>query len=238
MLPDEIFRQGSLLMSDQPLQSTVNALPWSQCLTNRIVMAVAIVLLLIDLVDLLSIFPAITHNFKTSRGAISLEHSVSVARSRNISAALMTIPFCMMCDRYALYPAGFLQAMPYGISLAATAGVLVAFLLVRHIIHMLVARPRRHDQEKAHAVHRVMYTFFIVLVILMLLTVAFGVVKKAPDASIRRVLQWEMIAVYAFAFFREGQILAANCNGFSTILYLCALELMPMGLLIASAIVF
>lgn len=238
MLPDEIFRQGTLLMSEQPLQGTVKVLPWDQCLTNRIVIAVAIALLLVDLVDLLSIFPAIIHNFKTSRGAVSLEHSISVARSRNISAALTAIPFCLLCDRYALYPAGFWQAMPYGISLAVSAGVLVAFLIVRHIIHKLVTHPRRHDQEKAHAVHRVMYTFFIMMVILMLLTVAFLIMKKAPDATVRRILYWEMIAMYAFAFFREGQILAAYCNGLSTILYLCALEILPLGLLIASAIVF
>lgn len=238
MLAEEIFRQGKLVMSDQPLQSTADALLWSQALPNRIVIAVAVVLLLIDLVDLLSIFPALTHNIKTSRGAISLEHSVSVARSRNISAALMSIPFCLLCDRYALYPAAFWQAMPYGISLAVVAGVLAAFLIVRHIIHLLVTHPGRHDQEKSHAVHRVMYTFFIVLVIVMLLTVGFLILKKAPDDTVRRVLYWEMIGLYAFAFFREGQILASYCNGFSTILYLCGLEIIPMGLLIASAIVF
>lgn len=238
MLAEEVFRQGTLVMSDQPLQSTADALLWSQCLTNRIVIAVAVALFLIDLVDLLSIFPALTHNLKTSRGAISLEHSVSVARSRNISAALFAIPFCILCDRYALYPAAFWQAMPMGISLAVTAGVLVAFLLVRHIIHLLVTHPRRHDQEKAHAIHRVMYTFFIMMVILMLLTVAFLILKKAPDDTVRRVLYWEMIGMYAFAFFREGQILASHCSGFSTILYLCALELLPLAMLIASAIVF
>lgn len=238
MLPEEIFRSGSLVMSDQPLHSAAGTVLWSQCMTNRIVIAVAVALLLIDLVDLLSIFPAITHNIKTSRGAISLEHSVGVARSRNVSAALFAIPFCLMCDRYALYPARFWQAMPQGISLAVVAGVLVAFLAVRHLIHLIVTHPRRHDKEKAHAVHRVMYTFFIMMVILMLVTVGVMVLKKAPDDVIRKVLNWEMIGMYAFAFFREGQILASYCNGFSTILYLCALELIPLAMLIASAIVF
>ena len=238
MLPEEIFKAGSLVMSDQPLHGAGGAVPWSQCLTNRIVIAVAVALLLIDLVDLLSIFPALTHNLKTSRGAMSLEHSVSVARSRNVSAALFAIPFCLMADRYALYPAHFWQTMPQGISLAVVAGVLVAFIVVRHIIHLLVTHPRRHDQEKAHAIHRVMYTFFILMVILMLATVGVMALKTAPDAVIRRVLNWEMIGMYAFAFFREGQILASNCSGFSTILYLCALELLPLAMLIASAIVF
>ena len=238
MLPEEIFRSGSLVMPDQPLHGAGGAVQWSQCMTNRIVIAVAVVLLLIDLVDLLSIFPALTHNIKTSRGAISLEHSVSVARSRNISAGLMAIPFCLMCDRYGLYPARFWQAMPQGVSLAVIAGVLVAFLIIRHLIHLVVTHPRRHDQEKSHAIHRVMYTFFILMVILMLATVGVLALKKAPDELVRKILNWEMIGMYAFAFFREGQILASHCNGFSTILYLCGLELLPLAMLLAGAIVF
>lgn len=237
MLGEEIFKSGSLVMSSQPLQDTANAIAWGQCLTNRIVIAVAVVLLLLDLVDLLSIFPALTHTFKNSRGAASLEHSVSVARSRNIAAILAAIPFCLICDRFALYPAEYWAMMPYGISLAIIAGVLFAFITVRHFIYISV-RPRRHDSENAQAIHRLLYTFFIILVVIMLATVAWMVFRDAPDEKIRRVLYWEMAVLYAFAFFREGQILASHCNGFSTILYLCALELLPLGMLVASAMVF
>lgn len=237
MLAGEIFKAGNLVMSSTPLQGDAGTILWGQCLTNRIVIVAAVVLILIDLTDILSIFPALTHTVKNSRGATSLEHSVSVARSRNVAAMLMAIPFCLVCDRYALYPAGFWKMMPFGVSLAVVAGVLFAFLAVRHLIHIAL-RPRRHDSESSHAIHRLMYTFFILLVMVMLATVAFCCIKNTPQSTLRHVLYWEMAIFYAFAFFREGQILASHSNGFSTILYLCALELIPLGLLIASAVVF
>ena len=232
----EIFRTGSLDMPSVPFGVTADAVSWSGCTANRIVVAAAVILILIDLLDLLSIMPAIIHCLRTSRGAGSLEHSISVARSRNISAAVLLVAFLLMADRFGLYGARFLSAMPFGTSLAALTGIAAAFLGVRALMHGLV-KPARFGAEDRQALKRLPYTIFIPLVIMMLVTTGLCVVFDMPEDAIRNILNIEIIASFCFSTIRAGQILAANCNGFSTILYLCALELLPAALLVASAVI-
>ena len=57
------------------------------------------------------------------------------------------------------------------------------------------------------------------------------------DAVIIRKLYWiELALFYGVFLIRKCQILSTFCNPFTTFLYLCALELLPTGLLAASAV--
>ena len=74
-------------------------------------------------------------------------------------------------------------------------------------------------------------TFLAILLTGMLLSM-FGM-----DAVIIRRLYWvELAFFYGVFLIRKCQILSTFCNPFTTFLYLCALELLPTGLLAASAV--
>ena len=74
--------------------------------------------------------------------------------------------------------------------------------------------------------------------VLMLLTLGPLVLFRAPGSAIRIVLIVEMALSYLILLLRRIQILSPYCNPFSLFLYLCALELLPTGIYIASAVVF
>ena len=55
---------------------------------------------------------------------------------------------------------------------------------------------------------------------------------KVPDGTVRAIL-WTEVALAGFlSLLRTGQILRSRYGVFATILYLCALEILPVGLLI------
>jgi hypothetical protein len=61
---------------------------------------------------------------------------------------------------------------------------------------------------------------------------AFG----AEEATIRRCLYIALAIVYAVFLWIKGEILNSFCNPLTTFLYLCALEILPTGLLIAACL--
>jgi len=59
-----------------------------------------------------------------------------------------------------------------------------------------------------------------------------------PEEVSTSVIRWTLSVLWAFATWRTGQILHAYCSGFSTFLYLCALELLPAAALVAVVVNF
>ena len=84
--------------------------------------------------------------------------------------------------------------------------------------------------------YRAGYTFFILLMMLLLATVGILYLAGVDDLVISRFLLVETGIVYLIYVLRRGQILSVSCNPLTTFLYLCGLELLPTGLLVASAV--
>lgn len=234
---EDLFREGALAMSATPLPPLESVFGWGDCLANRITILAAVVILIIDLQDVLDILPNLWDCVRLSRGNVSLEHSVSISRSRNWAAFFHLIPFCLLADRYRLYPAEWMQELPFGWSLAALFGLALFYLLLRKLIFQSV-RSRRIKGEVGDAAFHTLYTFFFFATVIALLSAGILHFFNAEESAIRSVLLWELAGIWFFSTIRTGQILRTQCSGLSTILYLCALEFLPLGLLIASAVVF
>ena len=234
---EDLFREGALAMSGTPVPPLESVFGWGDCLVNRITILAAMVILIIDLQDMIDISPDLWDCVRRSRGNVSLEHSVSKSRSRNWAAFFCLIPFCLLADRYRLYPAEWMQSLPLGWSLAAAFGLALFYILFRKVM-FLAARPRRIKGETGDAAFRTLYTFFIFATAIMLLTAGILHFFKTGETAIRSVLLWESALAWAFSTLRAGQILRTQCSGLTTFLYLCALEFLPLGLLIAGAVFF
>ena len=234
MLQD-IFTQGTLEMSDAPVAAAVRAIRWGDVLSNRILAVVVIGAVLLDLSDLMQIFPKIMDCIRRWKANIGMEHSLSVARSRNISAMIWAAAFCLAADRLDLYPARWMDRIPAGWTVAAMFGIALAYVLVRKILS-LVAMPRRLGAEKSQAAHCAIYTYFIAFAVAALCTMGIMMVLHSPEESVRSVILWMFAAFWLLSFVRTAGILASQYGVLTTFLYLCALEILPAGLVVASAV--
>ena len=121
---------------------------------------------------------------------------------------------------------------------ALAAGVVLAFLIFRRIMHALLpGRRLRLDSDSTRALTRGILNYFICFAILMMLSISILYMFKASDEAIRLVISVELAALWLLSAVREGQILQQKCGGFTTFLYLCGLEFLPAGALVASALI-
>ena len=234
---EEVFRSGSLEMSATPLDGLATDLPWADVLTNQVLAVVSVALLLLVLPDFFRLLPDLLYSFDRTRGAAALEHSVSVARTRNLTAFCCVLPFCLTVDRHALWRPGFWSAIPAAWSAPALLGAMLLFLLFRRLC-FLSMRPRRLGSEESDTLHHAPFNFFILLTILLLATSGIMSLLHCDAALIRTVLLWEAGVVWLFSLLRSGQFLAGHCNVFSTFLYLCGLEILPVALVVAVVLFF
>ena len=231
MLQDDVFRSGRLLLPDTPPEAAapVESVP----LAGTILVVVTILLFLLAIRSFLNVLPYLRDSISRARGSAALENSVKVSRDRNLVAAVFLLPTILLAFRYRLYDPAFLQGWEPDFRLLAVAGAFVGFLLLLYLLYRWL-RPRRRYDEYQMA-YRSGYTFFILLMLLALVTVGVLYVVGADDLMVKRFLLVETGVVYLVYLLRKGQILSVSCKPLTTFLYLCALELLPAGLLAGSA---
>ena len=82
-------------------------------------------------------------------------------------------------------------------------------------------------------------TIYDVLLVLAVLVTG-GILSyfNVPPTVIRNTIVWISAAIYLLFLTRKFQIFTSYCSVFSAFLYLCALEIIPTGTLVVSAIIF
>ena len=146
----------------------------------------------------------------------------------------MLLPALLLVFRYRLYNPDFLAWKAGDQRLWLIAASFEAYLILR-ILFYLAFRPGR-GYEAYQTAHHASYTFFILMVLLLLFTAGVMFLFKSPDSLTRTVLYVEIATVYFVFLIRRSQILSLSCNHLRTFLYLCALELIPTAALIVSAV--
>ena len=233
MLLQALFRSGKLLLDDIPATDTTVTVAGLPVLF--IVLAVAFILVsILFLPRFLSLAPLLFDSLFRARGSVSLENSVRASNDRRLVATVLLIPAALLTYRYRLYDAAFLRDLSEGWRLLAVLGVLWAYAMVRLLVYTLL-KPRRNNDFYRLARHTT-YTYFILFVILALVSVGVLALFHAQYGVIRQVLYAEIILFYLSILLRRAQILALSCNPLRTFLYLCALEVLPTAALVVSAI--
>ena len=229
-MPD-LFNSGTLDMPVAPLEHAAAVIPWSGVTVNRIAVLVLIVLVLVSLKDVLLIFPSLLRCVPLWKGNLELEHSVSMARTRGWVALLAGIVFSVIADRYALLNPLWKEAAGPEWGIAITAALLLGTALLRDII-VLVTPMRSSNSEFAGCVRHSVYNYFILMVSLALVSALLCEAFRVPDSAARTVILVEVVMFYLLHLLRYGQILRFRCGIFATFLYLCALEILPLGILV------
>jgi len=199
------------------------------------ILVIVCVLLGVVLMKLfLQLFPYLADSFLRVRGGAVLENNLRLSRDRNFLALAMLLPAVLLMYRYRLYDPVFLQGLPSNLYMLSLLGVLVAYLLIRFLLYQLLKPRRRFDFYRL--AHRAGYTYFILLMSLLLATVGILALIPCNDLTIKRFIYTEVLVFYLFFLLRRAQILSRSCNPLRTFLYLCGLEFLPTSLLVLSAV--
>ncbi len=227
----ELFQSSKLEMSLTPLGAGPEGLAWSDFIANRVAVVLVLVLLLLELLDIIRLFPALLRCIPLWKGNLELEHSVNQARTRNTVALVTALAFCILADRFALLDPSWRAAVPPGWQLAVTVGLFAAAALLRGLLYL--ASPfRSRTSEFSCTVRHTLYNYFIVYAVLAIFSGLLLAAFKVPDGAVRAVLLAEAAVFYLLSLTRAGQILRSRYGLFATILYLCALEILPVGILL------
>ena len=192
-------------------------------------------LFLLNLRSLIKVAPSLIDCIMRWKGNLDLEDSIQLSRSRNWIAAILFIPFCMLVYADGLFSPDIISGQPPLVRLAAVAGVMTIYLLLRTFLNWQLEM-HNYGTSVFTAANRSFYNYCVILFFLLFLTGGFLAVISHNQRLVRAVLLWETGLTYAIYVIRRGQIFASYCNPFSTFLYLCSLELLPSAALVLSAV--
>ena len=186
---------------------------------------------------LVNIWPSLMACLIRGKESLNLEASVKLSLDRDALALAMIIPFCLVAFRYRLYAPGFLDGMSDNAVIGLYFGVFFTYLFLRFMMTWLF-RPQKMPKKTYAAAEKASYSFFIIYVLALLaMGAAFGVLD-VQDTVAGDAMLWLSAFIYVMFLIRKTQIFSTSCSVFAGFLYLCALEMIPTGILVVSAIIF
>lgn len=179
--------------------------------------------------------PMVIDNLFRERRSSELETNIRVSENRNILCFALVVPVVQVIYHFRIYDPAFVSAFGEYWRLPMIFAVAVVFILIRTILRSSCQPKYRHD-EYMHTLFQG-YSFFIAMAALILPTAAILALSGASNDLASIIILSETGLIYLLLLIRKMQILSRFCSPFQLFLYLCALELLPTGLLIASVFV-
>ena len=198
---------------------------------------ISVIVVMIFLKTIVEILPSVLACLIRWKENINIEASVRLSRDRDFSTIAMLIPFCLTVFRFRIYNPDFISNLPDSPRLWAIIGIFSAYLLIRKAATLMV-HPRRMPQKTLSATEKSANTYFILLTLILLLVDSTCSFFDATQNAIRLTSMWLSSLIYGLYLIRKLQIFASSCSLFTAFLYLCALEILPTGILVISDVIF
>lgn len=161
---------------------------------------------------------------------INLHSSVSLSRARNHAGWLLIPSFIVFCSEYAIYPS--IEPFKDWPSIASTCAIFAAYLIARWLCNKIL-RGKKINTKEFNCAICCQRNFFIILVFIMTFTFLLSLIFTFAHETTSKIMLWEIIVVYAIHLIRKTQIFTYYVGFLAGFLYLCTLEILPTGLLIA-----
>ena len=232
---DNAFQGSTLLMPQTPVETIVGNS--HECFSFYFLLTIGLILLITQIKTLIGIVPSLVATAIRWKESLNLEASVSLSRDRNLVAICAIIPFILTIYTRDNYQPQWMATLGPNTRLWAIVGVLCALILVRTALEAIL-KPRRVPAKNYKAIVRVAYSFFIIQTTLLLLVNGICAIIGSDADSVRNAMLWVSALTYLLYLIRKMQIFTSSCSFFGGILYLCALEILPTGAVVASAVIF
>lgn len=235
---DNAFSAGKLdLPTIASEAGSIAAKQWDEYALPCIFGLISLVAALILIRSIVSILPSLLGCLWRSKECINLEDSLQLSSDRNIIAWVLVVPFALVSANIRLWNPKFLGLFNPNIVFLIVLGVLLLYIGIRLLLNA-VLRPRNFRTKEYNAGNKAFRTFFVIIALTALATAGIMMMAGSGKEQIRNVILWESAAIYFIYLIRKCQIFVSGGSIFSTFLYLCALEIVPTGLLVVSAIEF
>ena len=183
------------------------------------------------------VFPSLMACLVRWKESVNLDASVMLSRDRDIMAIAMIMPFCLTAGRFSLYSPLWMGQFGADGRLGITIGIVTAYILLRKGLEH-VFRSKKMNPKTYRTACKSSHTFFIILTLVAMAMGGTLSFLKVDPMGIRNAMLWVSAITYALFLLRKTQIFISSCSFFSGFLYLCALEILPTGALVASALIF
>ena len=194
-------------------------------------------IILILLESLVEIFPSLMACMVRWKESVNLDASVQLGRSRDIIALAMMLPFCLIVSRYNLYSMSWMNGININGRTGIVIGIFIFYVLLRKFMEH-VSRPKKANGKTYRTACKASHTFFSILTLILLCMAGVMSFIDTSAIVIKNAMLWVSTTIYLLYIIRKYQIFVSSCSFFSGFLYLCALEFIPTGAMVASAIIF
>lgn len=198
---------------------------------------ISILIVMIALKTIVGILPSSLASAIWWKESINIEASVKLSRDRDLSAAAMVLPFCLTAFRFRIYDPAFMAGLTDNVRIWVVTGIFVIYALARRGV-MMLARSNRIPSKTYSAADKAANTFFLLLTLVLMAAGSIASFAGMAPEGIRTLLLWLSALIYGLYLLRKLQIFASSCTIFTAFLYLCALEILPTGILVVSDVIF
>ena len=232
---DSAFTQSTLVLPSQPVAEPMAQ--GNQSLALEILACVSLFIILLILRKIVNVYPSLIACVMRWKENINLEASVKLSRDRNAIALALVIPFCLIVEHFDLFYPSYMDGKGESMRILIVIGTFIIYGSFR-LITAFFCRPKKQSDKSYVTGCKSMFTYFILITLLLLCVGGVCEFISVRDSRTKEILLWLTGATYLFAIFREFQIFVSSYSVFAAFLYLCALELMPTGILLASQFIF
>ena len=198
---------------------------------------ISLLVVLMMLRTLVGVFSSLMACLIRSKESINLEASAQLSRDRNLLAIAMVVPFCLMVWKDNLYIPAFMEACGENIRFLIIFGTFLTYVMTRKALEHIL-KPKVMSSKTYQIACKTGRTFFALLTLTLLAAVGIMSFLDTPADTVRSAMLWISAGIYLIYLLRKTQILISSASFFAAFLYLCALEIIPTGALVASAIIF
>lgn len=203
-------------------------------ITTTVTVLLSVVSVMLALKSLATMMPELVASLHRTKACMEIEYSRKSQVTRNRLCLAMVLPTATVIWHFKLYDPDFFGYLGPALRLAATIAVIFVFRGMR-IAACKMPKVKMSD-EVYEAGCNFELTAFILDGLVLMLTALVLAFCGASETLSRTVLLWTLGGLYVLFLIRKTQIFASGCPLYSAILYLCALEVLPTGLLVTSAL--
>ncbi len=233
---DSAFVSGSLVPDNAPAMHDATPDDSDSNTVSDTVIALTAIVSILYMRQILGILPMIAGCMLRWKENLNIEYNVKSKMVRDRLAIILIPAYAALVSGYGLWHLPFMDRYGDLPDFLFTTGAFLLFLSVRMLLCRIM-RPSRMNHKVWKAGNDSFFSFFISAVLLSMATAAVMWVAGCGTDVRGMAVTWISGAVWLLFLFRKVQIFRNSCSLFSAILYLCSLEILPMAILVAPALI-
>ena len=219
------FPNGTLHLAQSPGGIAETSQVWTDNPLALFACILSAVCLVLAIRPLSGVWHKIVRGTLYGRTHIEIERNLSMKRNLTMSVVLLAVPTVSVFARFSVF----------GKDILSSIGLLAGYFILRAVIYRLL-RHRKTDKDTWTATRRCVLPTIVLISVMTLVTFALWFVFKWDEEHMKIVFHIEIALCFLSELRQIAEILGLDHSRFSTFLYLCALEILPLSVFSAATV--